>query len=228
MARPLVVFLKRPGGQAQFSSHLSAQLADRDVVAEVQTWVADHLDDDLSVAAPRRRAAMSPRHFARVFRAETGVTPARYVERARVERARSRLEETGAGVEEIARGCGFGTAETMRRAFLRSLWVGTLRVPAAFRAAAPRTAEVTDMSVTTGILLFDDVEELDFAGPFEVFGMAAMDGDRVVTIAERLDPSAAPRACGCSPTSRSPTRRRSTCSSCPAARARAARSTTRR
>jgi transcriptional regulator GlxA family with amidase domain len=137
VARQLVVFLKRPGGQAQFSSHLSAQLADRDVVAEVQTWVADHLDEDLSVARLAERAAMSPRHFARVFRAETGVTPARFVERARVERARARLEESNAGVGEIALGCGFGTPETMRRAFLRTLWVGPSEYRQRFRVAGP-------------------------------------------------------------------------------------------
>jgi transcriptional regulator GlxA family with amidase domain len=137
VARQLVVFLKRPGGQAQFSSHLSAQLADRDAVAEVQTWIADHLDEDLSVAKLAGRAAMSPRHFARVFRAETGVTPARFVERARVEHARTRLEESSSGVEEIAHACGFGTAETMRRAFLRALWVGPSEYRQRFRAATP-------------------------------------------------------------------------------------------
>jgi transcriptional regulator GlxA family with amidase domain len=137
VARQLVVFLKRPGGQAQFSSHLSAQLAERDAVAEVQTWIADHLDDDLSVARLAARAAMSPRHFARVFRAETGVTPARFVEQARVEQARTRLEESNAGVEEIAHACGFGTAETMRRAFLRALWVGPSEYRQRFRGSAP-------------------------------------------------------------------------------------------
>jgi transcriptional regulator GlxA family with amidase domain len=137
VARQLVVFLKRPGGQAQFSSHLSAQLAERDAVAEVQTWVADHLDEDLSVARLAERAAMSPRHFARVFRAETGVTPARYVERARVEQARTRLEESNQGIEEIAYACGFGTAETMRRAFLRALRVGPSEYRQRFRAANP-------------------------------------------------------------------------------------------
>jgi transcriptional regulator GlxA family with amidase domain len=137
VARQLVVFLKRPGGQAQFSSHLSTQLAERDVLAEVQTWIADHLDDDLSVPRLAERAAMSPRHFARVFRAETGVTPARFVERARVEQARARLEESTAGIEEIAHGCGFGTPETMRRAFLRALWVGPSEYRQRFRAAVP-------------------------------------------------------------------------------------------
>jgi transcriptional regulator GlxA family with amidase domain len=136
VARQLVVFLKRPGGQAQFSSHLSTQLADHDALAEVQGWVADHLDADLSVARLAERAAMSPRHFARVFRAETGVTPARFVEHARVEQARRRLEESSAGVEEIAHDCGFGTPETMRRAFLRSLWVGPSEYRQRFRATA--------------------------------------------------------------------------------------------
>jgi transcriptional regulator GlxA family with amidase domain len=137
VARQLVVFLKRPGGQAQFSSHLATQLAEHDGLAEVQSWIADHLDEDLSVPRLAARAAMSPRHFARVFRAETGVTPARFVERARVEQARTRLEESSAGVEEIARSCGFGTPETMRRAFLRSLWVGPAEYRQRFRASAP-------------------------------------------------------------------------------------------
>jgi transcriptional regulator GlxA family with amidase domain len=142
VARQLVVFLKRPGGQAQFSSHLSTQLADRDVLAEVQGWIADHLDDDLSVARLAARAAMSPRHFARVFRAETGVTPARFVEHARVEQARRRREESAVGIEEIAHDCGFGTPETMRRAFLRSLWVGPAEYRQRFRATANPTVEV--------------------------------------------------------------------------------------
>jgi transcriptional regulator GlxA family with amidase domain len=142
VARQLVVFLKRPGGQAQFSSHLSTQLADHDALAAVQGWVADHLADDLSVPRLAERAAMSPRHFARVFRAETGVTPARFVEQARVELARRRLEESSAGIEAIARDCGFGTPETMRRAFLRSLWVGPSEYRQRFRATTVSTVEV--------------------------------------------------------------------------------------
>lgn len=140
VARQLVVFLKRPGGQAQFSSHLSTQIAERDVLAEVQSWVADHLDEDLSVARLAARAAMSPRHFAREFRSETGVTPARFVERARVEQARRRLEDSGAGIEEIAHDCGFGTPETMRRAFMRALWVGPSEYRQRFRATATAIA----------------------------------------------------------------------------------------
>jgi transcriptional regulator GlxA family with amidase domain len=123
IARRLVVFLKRPGGQAQFSSALDAQTADRDDLGETLAWIADHLAADLSVPALAARVAMSPRHFARVFRAGVGTTPARHVERVRVEAARRRLEETDAGVEAVARECGFGTAETMRRVFLRTVHV---------------------------------------------------------------------------------------------------------
>lgn len=123
IARRLVVFLKRPGGQAQFSSALSVQTSDRDDLGRTLAWIADHPDADLSVPALAARVAMSPRHFARVFRAGVGLTPARHVEQVRLEAARRRLEETDAGVEAIARQCGFGTAETMRRVFLRTLQV---------------------------------------------------------------------------------------------------------
>lgn len=123
IARRLVVFLKRPGGQSQFSAQLAGQLAERQPLGEVQAWIADHLDDDLSVENLAQRAAMSIRNFSRTFRREVGVTPARFVERARVEGARRLLEESAASIDEIARRCGFGTAETMRRTFLRALHV---------------------------------------------------------------------------------------------------------
>jgi transcriptional regulator GlxA family with amidase domain len=123
VARRLVVFLKRPGGQSQFSAQLAGQLAERRPLGELQAWVADHLDEDLSVERLAERAAMSTRNFSRTFRREVGVTPARFVERARVEGARRLLEESSASVDEIAARCGFGTAETMRRTFLRSLHV---------------------------------------------------------------------------------------------------------
>jgi transcriptional regulator GlxA family with amidase domain len=137
VARQLVVFLKRPGGQSQFSAALAVQSGDRDGMTDVRAWVADHLDEDLSVPALARRAAMSPRHFARTFRATTGSTPARYVERTRVEAARRRLEESEDGVDAIASGCGFGTAETMRRAFLRALHVAPTDYRRRFRVQAP-------------------------------------------------------------------------------------------
>jgi transcriptional regulator GlxA family with amidase domain len=122
-ARWLVLFLKRPGGQAQFSAQLGAQMADREPLRELQEWLPDHLDDDLSVPALASRACMSERNFARAFRDEVGMTPAAYVEAARVESARIALETGGLPVETIARQAGFGTVETMRRAFRRR--VGT-------------------------------------------------------------------------------------------------------
>jgi transcriptional regulator GlxA family with amidase domain len=123
IARRLVVFLKRPGGQSQFSAQLSGQLAERRSLSELQAWIVDHVDEDLPVERLADRAAMSIRNFSRAFRREVGMTPARFVERARVDRARRLLEESSASVDEIARCCGFGTAETMRRTFLRGVRV---------------------------------------------------------------------------------------------------------
>ncbi|MCK1797302.1 GlxA family transcriptional regulator [Streptomyces sp. XM4193] len=121
VARMLVVFLRRPGNQAQFSAQLAAQTAAREPLREVQSWISEHPEADLSVPALAERAALSPRHFARAFREEVGTTPARYVAGVRLELARQRLEDTGDGVEEIARSCGYGTPEAMRRAFLAAL-----------------------------------------------------------------------------------------------------------
>ncbi len=98
VARWLVVFFQRPGGQDQFSTNLDSQLAERRPLRELQAWIADHVDDDLRVEALADRCAMSPRNFARAFRRETGVTPADYVERARVEQARRTREPWRAGV----------------------------------------------------------------------------------------------------------------------------------
>jgi len=129
VARWLVVFVKRPGGQAQFSAQLAGQSADRVPLRELQAWIADHLDADLSVPALAARACMSERHFARAFKAETGMTPAVYVESLRVERARLALESGPAPIDAVAARCGFGTVETLRRAFARRLGVS----PAAYR-----------------------------------------------------------------------------------------------
>ena len=130
VARELVMFLRRPGGQSQFSVQLSTQVADREPLRELQRWMADHLGADLSVEALARRAAMSPRNFARVFTREVGVTPGEFVEKSRVEAARRRLEESAEGVDSIASECGFGTRESMRRAFIRTLHVP----PSAYRS----------------------------------------------------------------------------------------------
>jgi transcriptional regulator GlxA family with amidase domain len=137
VARRLVLFLKRPGGQAQFSAWLSAQQAEREPLREVVAWILASPAADLCVATLAARAAMSPRHFARVFAAQVGATPARFVERARVEAARRLLEETDRGVEDVAAACGFGSAETLRRAFLRSVRVNPADYRRRFRREAP-------------------------------------------------------------------------------------------
>jgi transcriptional regulator GlxA family with amidase domain len=123
VAQYLVFFLKRPGNQAQFSVQMASQLAERDVIRDVQTYVYENLDADLSVLALAKRAAMSPRNFARVFAEQVGVTPGRFVEDARQEIARERLEQSKMTVDEIAAACGYHSAETMRQAFVRSLGV---------------------------------------------------------------------------------------------------------
>lgn len=125
----LVVFARRPGGQAQFSAQLAAQAARTPAVAEIQRWLPDHLGEDLTVSRLAERADMSPRTFARTFRAETGTTPAAHVEELRVEAARRLLETTDQTVGAIARSVGLRHAETLHRAFTRRL--GT--TPARYR-----------------------------------------------------------------------------------------------
>ena len=120
VARYLVVFLKRPGGQAQFSAALSLQSAD-DRFAARHEWVASHLAEDLALPVLADRAGMSERSFSRRYAEATGLTPTRAVERLRVEAARLLLSEGRLPVKRIARRCGFGSEETMRRSFLRLL-----------------------------------------------------------------------------------------------------------
>ncbi|MBL1090597.1 MULTISPECIES: GlxA family transcriptional regulator [Streptomyces] len=119
----LVMFVQRPGGQAQFSTQLAAQRPTRQPLRDVQAWVTDHLAEDLTVRVLAERAGMSERNFTRVFRAETGLTPAAYVETVRIEAARALLETTDTTIEAIARACGFGFAETLHRRFKRTLGV---------------------------------------------------------------------------------------------------------
>ena len=123
VARWLVLFLKRPGGQSQFSAPLDGPAATRPSLRELQEWIPAHLADDLSVTALAARAHMSPRNFARAFGRELGVTPAAYVERLRVERARTLLQSGDAPIKLVAAECGFASLETLRRAFARH--VGT-------------------------------------------------------------------------------------------------------
>ncbi|WP_328543986.1 GlxA family transcriptional regulator [Streptomyces europaeiscabiei] len=139
IARHLVVFLRRPGNQAQFSAQLAAQTARREPLREVQQWITEHPGDDLSVEHLAARARLSPRHFARAFQAETGTTPGRYVDRVRLEHARRLLEDTTDGVEEISRTCGYGTSEAMRRAFVKTLATSPAEYRRRFRPASAPT-----------------------------------------------------------------------------------------
>jgi transcriptional regulator GlxA family with amidase domain len=123
IARMLVLFMRRPGGQAQFSNTLVSQSVQIGGLRDLQAWIADHLDDDLSVSALAQRAFMSPRNFARVFASQTGQTPGRYVESLRIERARTLLQGGERTIEGDATACGFGTVETLRRSFSRRLGV---------------------------------------------------------------------------------------------------------
>jgi transcriptional regulator GlxA family with amidase domain len=117
----LVVFVRRPGGQSQFSAQLRAQPARRSELAELQRWLPDHLTDDLRIPALAQRCRMSERTFVRTFRAETGTTPAAYVEALRIEAARRLLETSDLTVAAIARQVGFGGPERLHRAVRRQL-----------------------------------------------------------------------------------------------------------
>ena len=122
-ARELVVFFKRPGGQKQFSAQLSAQVDAGPELEQVVDWIHEHLTDDLSVERLADRAHLSPRHFARLFRSQLGDTPARYVERLRVEAARTLFDDGAESFGDVARATGLGSIERMRRSFERHLGV---------------------------------------------------------------------------------------------------------
>lgn len=136
VARQLVVFFKRPGGQSQFSSALAAQQAARPELRELQAWIAGHLDEDLSVPSLAERAMMSERSFARAFRREVGQTPGAYVEALRVERARDLLEDGAPSLVAVARSSGFASAEVLRRAFHRRVGVSPADYRQRFRRAS--------------------------------------------------------------------------------------------
>ncbi|WP_280232829.1 GlxA family transcriptional regulator [Nocardia cyriacigeorgica] len=129
VARQLVMYLKRQGGQSQFSVPLSRPAPARRDIDELRLWIAEHFDQDLSTEALAARMRLSERHFVRVFTAEMGVGPSTYVEATRVEVARRLLETTDRGLDQVAAGAGLGSVETLHRAFKRQL--GT--TPAAYR-----------------------------------------------------------------------------------------------
>ncbi len=124
VAGMMVVYLRRPGGQTQFSPFLRPEPGNCRDIGELKSWILGHAGEDLSVERLAGQLSMSPRNFARRFLEETGDTPAKFVELARVEAARCSLEQTALSLDAVAKECGFGTAERMRRAFQRLLDVG--------------------------------------------------------------------------------------------------------
>ena len=190
VARELVMFLRRPGGQSQFSVQLSAQQADREPIRDLQRWIGDNLGADLSVETLARRAAMSPRNFARVFTREVGATPGEFVENLRVEAA-------PAAAGRIRR----WRRRDCVRVRLRHARVDAARVPphtarAAERISQPIQSKVKCMTkkenaMRIAFLIFDNLTTLDAIGPFEV--MCRIPGAEVMFVGEtagikRADP----------------------------------------
>jgi transcriptional regulator GlxA family with amidase domain len=136
-AKRLVIFLRRQGGQAQFSTALAAQSAAGDTFAKLHAWIADHLEEDLKVERLAAIACMSPRTFARAYLTSVGATPAKMVERLRIEAACRALETTPLSLKEIAAAVGFGDEQNLRRAFLRCRGVPPLDYRARFASEAP-------------------------------------------------------------------------------------------
>jgi len=137
VARYMVVFLKRPGGQSQFSAHLTAQIADKGPIQSITDHILSDLRSDLSVETLAGRANMSTRNFSRVFLRDIGVTPAEFVEAARVDAARRLLQDSSMPLQRIADKCGFADLHSMRRVFRRSLGVGPTDYRATFQTSSP-------------------------------------------------------------------------------------------
>ena len=134
-ARNLVVFMRRPGGQSQFSTTLESQSVERDVINDIVAWAVDNLASDLSVHALANRAHMSLRNFSRVFSSEVGQTPAVFIQSLRIDATRRLLEETDHSIDEISKRCGFRSADAMRRSFQRVVKVAPTDYRQRFRAS---------------------------------------------------------------------------------------------
>ena len=139
LARLLVMFLKRPGGQSQFSSELISQLTSPDRLEDLVEWIREHLDRPLSIEDLAQRSNMSARNFQRVFTRQCGIPPAKFIERLRVERARVIIEDTNLSMAEVALKSGFDSEQRMRRSFKRVLGINP--VDHADRVRPERTYE---------------------------------------------------------------------------------------
>ena len=137
VARYMVVFLKRPGGQSQFSAHLTAQIADKGPIQSIAEHILSDLQSDLSVEALATRANMSARNFSRVFLRDIGTTPADFVEAARLDAARRLLQDSAMPLQRIADRCGFADLHNMRRVFQRTLGVGPAIYRKTFKTSGP-------------------------------------------------------------------------------------------
>lgn len=144
VARWMVMFLHRPGGQTQFAVPVWVPRATRSAVRSAQDYIDSHPAQDHRLEVLAQRAAMSSRHFSRVFTEQVGETPARYVERVRVEAARAELESTTSSLDLIATHCGLGTAESLRRAFQRRIGVAPDAYRRRFRAHPSSNARQLD------------------------------------------------------------------------------------
>lgn len=136
VARELVMFLKRPGGQSQFSLHLAAQVSERSPMRDIQEWILCDVSRDLSVDVLAGRCGMSERNFSRVFKRETQITPADFVEMARVKAAQRILEESDTPLKRVASSCGFSDQNSLRRAFMRQAGVTPIEYRQRFRSSA--------------------------------------------------------------------------------------------
>jgi transcriptional regulator GlxA family with amidase domain len=123
VARELVLYLRRPGGQKQLSVSLTSQSSEMKSIQALQTWISEHVQSELSVQILAEHLSMSVRNFERVFTREVGTTPAQYILQVRVETARGQLERTDRGLKQIAAATGFGNVELMRRVFVRLLGI---------------------------------------------------------------------------------------------------------
>jgi transcriptional regulator GlxA family with amidase domain len=144
VARYMVMFLKRPGGQSQFSAHLAAQMSSKTSIQRAQEYALERLSADLSVEALALQAGMSTRNFARVFRREMKMTPAEFVEAARLDAARRMLVDSATSLQRIAHSCGFGNVDGMRRVFLRTIGIAPLDYRKRFRTARSGEREPVD------------------------------------------------------------------------------------